>query len=303
MPCTTHKGTVVNCATFFEHKHYEYKLLFSGELYFRPKGTYTFRSGPIVPKEPGSPFIVKPSDGGLDAITFRFEPTSRALGEVSRYAEFLPVQTFIASSQEAHGLVYTQGQGCVFDWVYGNRSPSWGCNLRYDEGEIYPSPDTEGIFTSNDKLLTKRSPPFANSQSTLKNSLNGFDPIGTFPSLEALGDVHVGFAQFGSISAGNRSPANNAHTHSTSTQPTLPFLVSSAPQPEARASSSPTVSRSVLRRTCSICNRVMRRPSALEESNHSDATIATIAPLLLQIFGDTSGINTVARTAGGSRVE
>ncbi|KAG8712818.1 hypothetical protein FRC11_014104, partial [Ceratobasidium sp. 423] len=228
---------------FFEHKHYEYKLLCRGELYFRPKGTYTFRTGPIVPKEPGGFFVVKLGNAASNAITFRFEPTSRALGEVNRYAEFLPIQTSIASSQEAHGLVYTQGQGCVFDWVYENCSASWGCNLRYDEAGIYPVPDTEGLFTSNGrpKLPIKGFPFFTNFQNPLKSSLNGFNSIGKFPSPEFPRNVHIGFAQFDSSSAGNQSLANDALTHpSTSAQPTLPFTVTPAPQPGTRASSSPT---------------------------------------------------------------
>ncbi|CAE6516373.1 unnamed protein product [Rhizoctonia solani] len=267
--CATHKGNIVGCATFFEHENYEYKLLCRGELYFRPKGTHTFRAGPIVPKEPGRLFVVKLDDSGLNVAVFCFEPSSRALGEVNGHAEFLPVQTSIASSQEAHGLEYTQGQGCIFDWVYGTRSSAhypWDYNLRYDVGWMHSNPTTEELFASTDELLAECCPLPSNSQNPLRHSLEGLDSLGCFPSPDALGEIQVGFAHielnYPDTQLANDTPPRPLPSTS-SAQPTLPFPLAPAPQSEAPASSTPSANKSVLRRTCGICNRVMRRPSAL----------------------------------------
>ncbi|CAE6528282.1 unnamed protein product [Rhizoctonia solani] len=264
--CPTHKGSVVNCATFFEHENYEYKLLCRGELYFRLKGTHTFRTGPVAPKEPGSLFIVKLDDTGSNIVTFCFEPSSRALGEVNGNAEFLPVQTSIASSQGAHGLLYTQGQGCVFDWVYGDRSSSqypWDYNLRYDVGWMHSGPATEELFASNDKVLEECCSLFANSQNPLKHSLEGLDLVRCIPSPDALGDIQVGFAHIELNNPAIQSDGLQS-LPSSSSQLTLPYPLLSTSQPEASTSSDTVAtSRSVLRRTCTICNRVLRRPSAL----------------------------------------
>ncbi|KAH7338147.1 hypothetical protein B0J17DRAFT_717802 [Rhizoctonia solani] len=266
--CATHKGNVVGCATFFEHENYEYKLLCRGELYFRRKDTHTFRTGPVVPKEPGRLFVVKLDDSGLNVAVFCFEPSSRALGEVNGHAEFLPVQTSIASSQEAHGLEYTQGQGCVFDWVYGTRSSSqypWDYNRRYDVGWMHSNPTTEELFASTDELLAECCPLPSNSQTPLRHSLEGLDSIGCFPSPDALGEIQVGFAHI-ELNNPNIQPTNDTQPRplpSSSAHPTLPYPLAPAPQSGAPASNTPATSKSVLRRTCGICNRVLRRPSAL----------------------------------------
>ncbi|CAE6447357.1 unnamed protein product [Rhizoctonia solani] len=254
--CAIHKGSIVGCATFFEHENYEYKLLCRGELYFRPKGALAFRDGFIAPKEPGRLFIVRLDNTGSNVVAFCFEPSSRTLGEVNGRAEFLPVQTSIASSQEAHGLVYTQGQGCVFDWVYGNRSSSqypWDYNIRYDVGWLHSSPATEELFASNDELLVECCPPFANSQNPLGRSLEGFDSIESCHSPDTVGELQVGFA---------RIESNTTTQQTNDAQPTLPFPLVPTAQSGA-PSSARVISKSVLRRTCTICERVLRRPSAL----------------------------------------
>ncbi|KAJ1305305.1 hypothetical protein OPQ81_000328 [Rhizoctonia solani] len=231
--CPTHRGGVINCTTFFEHENYEYKLLCRGELYFRLKGKHSFRTGPVIPKEPGLLFIVKLDESNV--VAFCFEPSSRMLGEVNGHAEFLPVRTLVASSQEAHGLVYTPGQGCVFDWVYGNRSSSeypWNYDLRYDN--------------------------------PLKHSLEGLDSVENIPSSDALGEIQVGFAHIELNTTGSQSADNAQPLPSLSSQPTLPFPLTPTPQSRAPAPIDTSVaSKSVLRRTCVICNRVLRRPSAL----------------------------------------
>ncbi|CAE6489555.1 unnamed protein product [Rhizoctonia solani] len=260
--CPTHKGGVVGCATFFEHENYEYKLLCRGELYFRPKGTHTFRAGPIIPKEPGQLFLVKLDDTGSNVVAFCFEPKSRALGEVNGYAEFLPVQTSVVSSQEAHGLVYAPGQGCVFDWVYGNRSSAqyaWDYNLRYDVGWMHSSSATEELF---DGLLAKRDLPFANSQNSLRHSLKGLDSVANFPALDALGEIQVGVAHVIELT-NDTQPTENAPIPSSSTLPALPVPVTPHQPGASTSTNSSATSRSVLRRTCNICGRVLRRPSAL----------------------------------------
>ncbi|KAG8761616.1 hypothetical protein FRC11_013460, partial [Ceratobasidium sp. 423] len=242
---------------FFEHENYEYKLLCRGELYFRLKGTHAFRTGPIIPKEPGHLFIVKLDDTGSNVVTFCFEPSSRTLGEVNGHVEFLPVQTSIASSQEAHGLVYTRGQGCVFDLIYGDRSSaqySWDYNVRYDVGWVHSNPATEELFAFNDGLLTERCSPFANSQNPLRHSLEGLDSIGSCPPPDAVGELQVGFAHMES-STGTQQTDN--------VQPTLPFPLAPEAQSGRPSSGTQVMNRSVLRRTCTICNRVLRRPSAL----------------------------------------
>ncbi|CAE6444563.1 unnamed protein product [Rhizoctonia solani] len=264
--CPTHNGSVVGCATFFEHENHEYKLLCRGELYFRPKGTHTFRTGPIVPKEPGRLFVVKLDGTGSNVVAFCFEPSSRALGEVNGHAEFLPVQTSIASSQEAHGLVYAQGQGCVFDWVYGDRSSSqypWDYSRRYDVGWMHSSPATEELFDPNDELLAECCPPLANSQNPLKHSLEGFDLVENMPSPDPLGDIQVGLAQIEFNHTGAQHTHHAQPPASSSAQPSLPYPLASAPQSGASTLNSSVLSKSVLRRTCNICNRVLRRPSAL----------------------------------------
>ncbi|KDN43600.1 hypothetical protein RSAG8_05977, partial [Rhizoctonia solani AG-8 WAC10335] len=324
--CATHKGSVVGCATFFEHENYEYKLLGRGELYFRPKGTHTFRTGPIVPKEPGRLFIVKLDGTGPNVVAFCFEPSSRALGEVNGHAEFLPVQTSIASSQEAHGLTYAQGQGCVFDWVYGNRSSPqypWDYNRRYDVGWMHSSAATEELFAPDDELLAECCPLFANSQNPLapddellaeccplfansqnplRQSLQGHDSIGNFPSPDVLGEIQVGLAHVELDP--HTQLANNAQPPSSSTQPSLPYLLAAAPQDGAPASSTLVPSKSVLRRTCGICNRVLRRPSALAIHMNAhygvkreclSAATATIALPMSRIFSDINRLDMQAR--------
>ncbi|CAE7132120.1 unnamed protein product [Rhizoctonia solani] len=264
--CAIHKGSVVGCATFFEHENYEYKLLCQGELFFRPKGTHTYRTGPIVPKEPGRLFIVKLDGTGSNFVAFCFEPSSRTLGEVNGHAEFLPVQTSIASSQEAHGLAYTQGQGCVFDWVYGNRSSApypWDYNVRYDVGWIHSSPATEELFNSNEELAAECCSLFTNSKNSLKHSLEGLHSIGNLPSPDGLGEIQVGLAHV-ELDHIDIHQANIAQPlPSSSAQPSLPYPLAPAPQSGAPASTISAPSKSVLRRTCHLCNRVLRRPSAL----------------------------------------
>ncbi|CUA71185.1 hypothetical protein RSOLAG22IIIB_04489 [Rhizoctonia solani] len=263
--CAIHQGSVVGCATFFEHENYEYKLLCRGELYFRPKGTHTYRNGPIVPKKPGQLFTVKLDGTGSNVVTFCFAPSSRMLGEVNGYAEFLPVKTSIASSQEAHGLEYTQGEGCVFDWMYGDRSSSqyaWDYNCRYDVGWMHSSPATEELFDSNNELLAECCSLFSNAQNPLMNSLEGLDSIANFPPPDMFGEIQVGLAH--TQMEPHNQLANSAQPiPSSSTQTSLPYLLAPAPQDEATTSSAAAPSKSVARRTCSICNRVMRRPSAL----------------------------------------
>ncbi|EUC60497.1 zinc finger, C2H2 type protein [Rhizoctonia solani AG-3 Rhs1AP] len=262
--CPTHKGSVVGCATFFEHENYEYKLLYRGELYFRPKGAHTFRTGPIVPKEPARLFVVKLDDTGSNVVIFCFEPSSRALGEVNGHAEFLPVQTSIASSQEAHGLVYTQGQGCVFDWVYGDRSSTqyiWDYNIHYDVGWMHSSPSTEKLFASTDKALVECCTPFANSN-PLRHSLQGLDSVANLLLPDDCGEIQAGFAHI-ELTTGTQ-PTENTYIPSLSDLPALPALLAAPYHSEASASANPrATSRSVLRRTCNICGRVLRRPSAL----------------------------------------
>ncbi|KAH7338123.1 hypothetical protein B0J17DRAFT_628667 [Rhizoctonia solani] len=273
---------------FFEHEDYEYKLLSRGELYFRPKGTHTFRTGPIVPKDPGCLFIVKLDGTGSNVVAFCFEPTSRALGEVNGRAEFLPVQTSIASSQEAHGLAYAQGQGCVFDWVYGNQpfsQYSWDYNLRYDVGWIHSIPATEELFAFNDELLVECCPTSASLQTPLRHSLEGLHSVASFPSPDMLGKIQGGCAH-NEFTGANNQLTDKTQPSSSFVVPTLPVPLAPSPQTEDSISTnSPPTRKSVLRRTCNICNRVLRRPSALALSS---AMSATIALQILQISSDTN---------------
>ncbi|CAE6383487.1 unnamed protein product [Rhizoctonia solani] len=269
--CAIHKNGVMGCATFFEHDDYEYKLLCHGELYFRPKGTHIFRLGPILPKKPGSLFTVKLDSAASKVITFCFVPGSRALGEVNGYAEFRPVQTCIASSQEAHGLEYTQGQGCIFDWIYGACSSSqypWDYNRLYDVGWMHSNATTEELFVSGEEVLAEDCPLFAeHPQSSLTQSLGGLD-LSSFEQFHLPGDlggeIRVGLAH---VELNNPvfQQANNAQSISTSSAlPSLPVPLTPAHQSGASTlAGSPVTSRSVLRRTCAICSRVLRRPSAL----------------------------------------
>ncbi|GAB1522746.1 hypothetical protein RhiTH_005869 [Rhizoctonia solani] len=270
--CRVHKNSVVGCATFFDHNNYEYKLLCHGKLYFRPKGTHMFRNGPVVPKTPGNLFAVKLDNTGSNVVTFCFGPGSRALGEVNGYAEFRPVRTRIASSQEAHGLEYVPGQGCVFDWVYGTcPSPEypWDYNRLYDVGWMHSSPTTEEQFISSEEAPAEQCALFADhSHSTLWQSLEGLDLdiVNRSPMLDNLGgEIQVGLAH---VELNDRvyQHANNAQLlpSSSGAPPSLPVPLTPIHHSAAWTSTdSPAASKSVLRRTCTICNRVLRRPSAL----------------------------------------
>ncbi|CAE6475410.1 unnamed protein product [Rhizoctonia solani] len=265
--CATHKGNIVGCATFFEHDTHEYKLLCHGELFFRPKGTHIFRTGITVPKEPGRLFTVKLDNAGSKVVTFCFGPTSRALGEVNGYAEFLPVQTCIASSQEAYGLKYAPGQGCIFDWVYGSRPSSpyqWDYSLRYDVGWMHSNPVTEELFHLDEESQIEPCPPFEGHRGSgsLGHSLNGLD-LGLVNHVSPE-ETQFDFAQMDLINSDIQQANGAKLLASSSVLPDLPVPLTFS-HPGAPVSASPTVaSQSVLRRTCTICNRVLRRPSALK---------------------------------------
>lgn len=262
---------------FFTHRGYDYKLLEDGQLFIRRSGSDAYRFAKWAILQPGQPLHVSPDDSGSEAVIFCFGTSHRVLGEIGPDWVFSPIQTCYLTDNESSEVSYTLGQGCAFNKVYTGSSvdvpsgPHYGA--RYDIGwTCYDEHRLEDLSSVAEGCFPDDCPPLPGHRTPLEGSMHGIDLVGnSFPSDNYTGaGSSVTQVYHVEVELDNPLPAQALQQYpsitSSSAPSTLPASFVPSPTADTIPAGSASTSRSVMRRTCQICHRVMRRPSALTVS-------------------------------------